>query len=106
MKKFVFTFAVIMMAVLGSIFGYRNVENKSLNPISLANIEALSNDETIGGSSKHCSRAIAWANCYDRNGYWAATRITQVESYNTVSVVEVCSHDKVTQCPLGTHEGF
>ncbi|WP_195668418.1 NVEALA domain-containing protein [Bacteroides intestinalis] len=68
--------------------------------IQLANIEALANNTESG--TQTCTRAVAWASCYDKNGNWAGMRITAVAEYVVSSVVEICEHAHVTSCPGGS----
>ena len=78
---------------------YNSQEEVKLSEMALENIEALARNEN---QTQTCTRAVAWANCYDRNGVWRGMRITAVESYQVSSVVEMCEHAQITSCPSGS----
>ena len=95
-----------IFAIVGVIAGINvfNSQNSiELSDVAMANVEALANDET---GTRKCSMAIAWADCYNNsNGQWHSKRVTAVENYDVeTGSILVCHHDRVTECPDGTHE--
>lgn len=101
-KLFKFVF-VIVIAMIAGINVYNAQKPEPMSDIAMANVEALANDET--GTGK-CSIAIAWADCYNNsNGMWCCLRVTAVKNYDVeTGSILVCHHDRVTECPGGTHE--
>ena len=66
---------------------------------TLSDIQLANNSES---GTQTCTRAVAWANCYDKRGNWTGLRITAVTEYVVSSVVEICEHARVTSCPSGS----
>ena len=94
---------VVAIAMVAGINVFNSQKPAMLSDVAMANVEALANDET--GTGK-CSMAIAWADCYNNsNGQWHSLRVTAVENYDVeTGSILVCHHDRVTECPDGTHE--
>ena len=94
---------VVAIAMVAGINVFNSQKPAMLSDVAMANVEALANDET--GTGK-CSMAIAWADCYNNsNGQWHSLRVTAVENYDVeTGSILVCLHDRVTECPDGTHE--
>lgn len=102
-KNIVKATIVAIVGVIAGINVFNSQNSIELSDVAMANVEALANDET--GTGK-CSIAIAWADCYNNsNGMWCCSRVTAVKNYNVeAGSILVCHHDRVTECPDGTHE--
>lgn len=97
MKK-KFGVLVVALAVASGFAGYFLQRSETgLSSLALANIEAL----TVGDETKMCSRASRTQNCYDSHNRWMCLRIAEVEYYTCTSLIEMCYHDQVTDCPPG-----
>lgn len=96
------TVALTVASYLGvKSFSY---EEHACSSLLIENIEALTQTEN---SIETCTRVKRSHNCYHMvNGIkqWAAIAIDEVETYQRVSLVEVCKHAVVTSCPPGTIE--
>lgn len=104
MKSKMIKIAFVVAIAFVSGINVFNAQNPAvLSDVAMANVEALANDET--GTGK-CSIAIAWADCYNNsNGMWCCSRVTAVKNYDVeTGSILVCHHDRVTECPGGTHE--
>ena len=93
------TLCVSALAIAGVLW-VKVQSTDTLSDIQLAYIEALANNSESG--TQTCTRAVAWANCYDKRGNWTGLRITAVTEYVVSSVVEICEHARVTSCPSGS----
>lgn len=101
MKTFFLKVTLCVSAfAIASILWVKVQSSDTLSDIQLANIEALANNGESG--TQTCTRAAAWANCYDKKGNWTGMRITAVTEYVVSSVVEICEHARVTSCPSGS----
>lgn len=77
-------------------------EGHACSSLLIENIEALTQTEN---TNQTCTRVKRSHNCYRMvNGIrqWAAIAIDEVETYQRVSLVQVCEHAVVTSCPPGT----
>ena len=96
---------VIAIAMIAGVNVYNAQEAEPMSDVAMANVEALASDESGTG---RCSKAIAWANCYNNsNGMWNCMIVKAVEKYDVEEgSIIVCRHDKVTKCPDGTYESL
>lgn len=101
MKTIFFKVTLCVSAFAIAIISWVKIQSTDVfSDIQLANIEALANNTE--GETQTCTRAAAWANCYDKNGKWTGIRITAVSTYVVSSVVEICEHASITSCPPGS----
>ena len=104
MKTKLLNIGLVIVVGMVAVINFFNSQNSiELSDVAMANVEALANDET--GTGK-CSMAIAWADCYNNsNGKWHSLRVTTVKNYDVeTGSILVCHHNRVTECPDGTHE--
>lgn len=78
-------------------------DDKKLNDIALANINALAGGEDSPSDpekeQEECWRIKSSASCYHIvTGKFCNVRITAVEKYTRISLVEVCDHYRITYC--------
>lgn len=98
------TFKMIASVAIAALAGagvYASVDNNQFSDLQMENIVALTQEGDNPYAQTNCSRAIAWCTC-KRNKQFVCMTITAVQTYSTVSCVELCSHDRVSSCPSGT----
>ena len=102
MKTNIMTVAfVATIALIAGINVFNAQKTVTLSDIAMENVEALAQGET----SQTCTRAVAWANCYNKeSNMWVGLIIKQVEPYVVDGIMQECKHDKVSKCPDGTYE--
>lgn len=92
--------STVICATLTSVFCHST--KSGLSSVAIANIEALTNNENNDSLDDDCTVICSYDNCKKADGSWAGITILSVATYKRTSIVEVCNHYSVTDCPFGS----
>lgn len=103
MKK-TYLFASLMFVT--TLLSYNYFSKKENNDLFLANVEALSQDETVQWLD--CSEAVCTKGCYREGKYgdeWVCQIVTEVREYQVaVGSPIICYHASISSCPPNRFE--
>lgn len=103
-RKF-FVAIILGISLICSLIGYlSNSDQCKHSALTMANIEALSDDEGDICEGRVCTNCDRWANCYKPNGDWIMSICTATSTYTQTSCMQVCNHYHVSRCGAGQIE--
>lgn len=106
--KHLISMAVCIIAVIATVTSTRkNINQNGYSELILANATALTNSEDSEDfENDDCTGVCSWQLCYKPSSISPQGRaIYSIYHYKRTSIVEICHHYKVQECPEGWKPG-